>query len=102
MTILAEFRSRLPHRTYWLALSYPVECEPTQLRDALEAIGRKPSTNCPPPLNGRQKITISRAGSDLFNGWTDAERGQFPKEGREVLARFGLRVGHRMLQGEEI
>jgi hypothetical protein len=87
----ALFGSKHPHHTNWLELAYPEDHPPTELIEALRAVGwQHDGFPDPPPLNGIMNTTIGRRGTSLFGGWQPEERKQFMREARAVLRRFGF------------
>ena len=98
-----EFRSKAPHKTCWLHVEYCEKDPPKALFKALEQVGwKKQDWVAPSALDGRMELEFNKPGTDLFGGWTPAERKKFMREARAVLYMQGFqRVNvHKMSLAE--
>ena len=88
--VTVSFNRRQREQTCWIELYFPVDAEPTEMLAALAEVGFAPDgMREPPPLDGVQAAHLIKHGSDLFGGWTDAEKRENMKAARAVLRRFG-------------
>lgn len=111
------FKSKRPHDTLWLELSYPEKQVPTDLlRDMAKAgwrwspgmrkVGKyDPLLPVPlaPAFGGRVTIEIAIKGSGIFGSWTEEEAKRYMRQIRKVLRQHGfIGVGHHKLTLEDM
>jgi len=78
--------------TNWLSIVHEEEDEATKaiVADFLASGWELPRFRGAPPLEGVTETTLSKKGTDLFGGWSDAERKANMKEARAILRRHGI------------
>lgn len=89
----ASFCSKVPHKTLWLEIAYPIGEKPTGLLKALQEVGwaNDPRFHAPiAPVDDIQVISLQCRGSGMFGNWTPAERRQFMHNAQRILVEFGL------------
>jgi hypothetical protein len=94
MSITVAFESKAPHTTPWLSVEWDLnEDDPQDLFDSLAELGWKEDARFAgvPPIGDVQETAISPPkGSDLFGGWTEAERRERMPEVRRLLRTKGF------------
>lgn len=111
------FKSKRPHDTRWLELSYPEKKRPTHLLRAMAKVGwqwdpgmRKVEKYDPllpvplaPAYGGRVTVDIAIRGGGIFGSWTKEEEKRYMRQIRKVLRQYGfVRVGHHKLTLEDM
>jgi hypothetical protein len=87
----ATFQHKERERTSMLSLTHRVGDPETEALCAdLRAAGWDVEPSPAPPLDGVAETGASKRGTDLFCGWTEAEREANMREAREILARHGF------------
>jgi hypothetical protein len=94
--VRAEFQRKENRVSVWLVLYWPdgEGKEYESLREDLRKAGwDDDGLRGLPPLDGENEITVSRKGSDLFNGQTKDEAKSFVAAARKVLRKHGIAAG---------
>lgn len=91
--VTVAFESKVPHKTPWLSIEFPVGEEPAELLSELAQLGWVEDKRFQrvPPLDGRQEVMITApSGTDLFLLWTDDEAKKYMPPVRRLLRRHSF------------
>lgn len=95
------FASKGASRTKWIEVTFPTDAEPSDMFDDLRAAGWVYDDYGLPPTQARddnfkslgyaeQFAVFTKKGTDLFVGWTDAEKTANMAEARSILRKYGF------------
>ncbi len=97
---MVDIAAKPPGRTFGVFIAVDAENPPTALLNAVEALGFKRTLSSPYTHQDGKKVLdlhYHKPGTDLFNGWTVAERDTNLEEIASLFATSDIKVTPRVM-----